>query len=242
MFTRVRKIETVVDVCFTQLREAILSGSVEVGARLPPERKLAQTLGVNRVTLRSALARLQVSGLVRVRQGSGYLVEDYRSSGGPELIGPLVAMAEGPGALAELAEELLLVRRQMARIVLERLSAGVDDAAISIIERRVDEFQKAVEEDASTGELALRDLAVFRALVNATGSTVFALFMNPVTRLLGEFEQLQEAIYSDGEQSLMAYRHLILWLRLDQRKPVDLIMQLMAARDAMTVDRIRGGS
>ena len=40
-------------------------------AKLPPERKLAEDLGVNRASLREAIKALEQMGLVKTRQGDG---------------------------------------------------------------------------------------------------------------------------------------------------------------------------
>ena len=54
-----------------QLRGLIRAGEFAVGTRLPPERDLAQQLGVSRPSVREALIALEVEGLVCVRMGSG---------------------------------------------------------------------------------------------------------------------------------------------------------------------------
>ncbi|GAB5602401.1 GntR family transcriptional regulator [Thermus sp. FJN-A] len=55
-----------------ELKAALLRGTY--GKALPPERALAQALGVSRVTLRRALALLEEEGLLVRRQGSGTYV------------------------------------------------------------------------------------------------------------------------------------------------------------------------
>ncbi len=50
---------------------AIESGELAAGARLPPERPLAEALGVSRTTAVLAYRRLREKGLVESRQGSG---------------------------------------------------------------------------------------------------------------------------------------------------------------------------
>jgi GntR family transcriptional repressor for pyruvate dehydrogenase complex len=53
-----------------QIRQAIVTGKLEQGARLPPERELAEQFGVSRVTVRDALRALEAMGLLEVRVGA----------------------------------------------------------------------------------------------------------------------------------------------------------------------------
>jgi GntR family transcriptional regulator/MocR family aminotransferase len=53
------------------LRQGILSGSLAPETRLPAIRQLAQTLGINRITVENAYAELEADGLIFTRMGSG---------------------------------------------------------------------------------------------------------------------------------------------------------------------------
>src|SRR5579859_6411104 len=64
------------------LREAILSGELAEGTRLPTERALAQELGVNRTTVMNAYNELASEGLIEGHVGRGTLVK--RSYFSPE--------------------------------------------------------------------------------------------------------------------------------------------------------------
>lgn len=60
------------------IEAAIVSGELQPGDRLPPERELARWFGVNRLTLRQALANLEHSGLIRRavgRRGGTFVAE-----------------------------------------------------------------------------------------------------------------------------------------------------------------------
>jgi 2-aminoadipate transaminase len=68
-----------------QLRAKILSGVLPPGTKLPPERNLAGTLGVNRTTIVTAYRELAAEGLVEGRVGHGTVV-----------LAPTTAPAPGP--------------------------------------------------------------------------------------------------------------------------------------------------
>lgn len=69
------QIASVVDQVHAALREQILSGELERGARLPQE-TLAAELGVSRTPLREALRRLAGEGLVTLQPNHGATVAD----------------------------------------------------------------------------------------------------------------------------------------------------------------------
>ncbi|MFQ6015682.1 MAG: GntR family transcriptional regulator, partial [Anaerolineae bacterium] len=57
-----------------QIRDLILSGDLPAGGRLPPERELAASLGVNRTTVSNAYHELAADGLVEGQVGRGTIV------------------------------------------------------------------------------------------------------------------------------------------------------------------------
>ena len=98
-----------------QLAAAIASGQLAPGTRLPPERHLAESLGVSRMTVRQALGELERDGLLRRvvgRAGGTFVLERGRR---PRM----------PTAAAGLSAEL---RRQGGASGVEPISAEVEPA------------------------------------------------------------------------------------------------------------------
>src|SRR5579859_6825193 len=65
---------SLVDSAEQALHNWLAAGRYRLGDRLPPEHEVAAMLGVSRGTLRSALQRLEESGEIVRRQGSGTFV------------------------------------------------------------------------------------------------------------------------------------------------------------------------
>lgn len=65
---------TLFDDVIKQIQYLILEGKLKPGDKLPPERELAQELGVSRNTLREALKALTLVGVLEVRQGGGTFI------------------------------------------------------------------------------------------------------------------------------------------------------------------------
>ncbi len=57
-----------------KLRNELNSGRYQIGDRLPPERNIAEQLGVSRTVVREAMIMLELENLIDVRKGSGVYV------------------------------------------------------------------------------------------------------------------------------------------------------------------------
>ncbi len=85
-----------------KLYEELSDSRFSVGDRLPPERDIAESLGVSRAVVREALIMLELMGLVEVRKGSGiYLIKqptenlpekEFESSVDKDDVGPFEMM------------------------------------------------------------------------------------------------------------------------------------------------------
>ena len=105
-----------------QLRQLFDSGEFAVGDRLPPERELAERMGISRPTIREALIALEVEGRVRIRVGSGiYVTEPSRLPTNP-------TTDEGPFELLRAREFVEgAVAEEAARLATPDDIAALDD-------------------------------------------------------------------------------------------------------------------
>jgi DNA-binding GntR family transcriptional regulator len=99
--------QSLVDVAEDALRTWLAAGRHRSGERLPPEQELSARLGISRGTLRTALRRLEESGEILRRQGSGTFVGQSTSWTLDEGLEKLVSyseLARRRGVRLEIAE------------------------------------------------------------------------------------------------------------------------------------------
>ena len=65
-----------------EIRTAIYSGALTAGAHFPTESALCKAHGVSRFTVREALRRLEIEGLISRRRGSGTTIKAASARGG----------------------------------------------------------------------------------------------------------------------------------------------------------------
>jgi DNA-binding FadR family transcriptional regulator len=113
------------------------------GDRLPPERELAQAMGVSRSSLREALRALSVLGVTEMRHGDG----TYLSALDPEaLMRPFgLVLALNDGQLQELFEARRVIEPGLAALAAER----IDEPTLEALRACMHDSAEAVpDEDA----------------------------------------------------------------------------------------------
>jgi GntR family transcriptional repressor for pyruvate dehydrogenase complex len=194
---------SVVDAVATRLQNEILAGRIAAGARLPSERELSLALGVNRLTLRAALARLEAQGLVTTRHGSGTVVASWRERAGLDALPTLISsLVPWEPTWRELLDSMLELRRILASEAVGLAAARRTDEDLGRMRALADE---------QTGRLAdpigfaRGDVAFQRAVVHAARNVGLELLLNTFARLPEEFPELTEALYDRRAESLAFY-------------------------------------
>ncbi|MEI8407836.1 MULTISPECIES: FadR/GntR family transcriptional regulator [unclassified Kribbella] len=168
---RSRLYEQVADQISTWIKE----NGLLPGDRLPPERELAQRLGVSRATLSQALVALEVIGVVVVRHGDGTVLTE-RARTGPVIeairahADRLPEIIEARDALESKLAALAAVRRTDADLASIR-------AALEEMERDIEAGGRGVEADehfhgaittAARSELLTQMMAAIDDLIRET--------------------------------------------------------------------------
>lgn len=198
-----RNTETAVEHVVSQVKEALIAGNLEPGARLPTEHELSAQLQVSRGSVREAMKVLQSLGIVRVVRGSGTFVSE---SPAESLFEPLVFrfILSEPGKqhLVELRETIELGIGQL-------ILRNADEQAIESLEEANRALADAVDCDAPPDTIADCDLRFHGALSAATGNP---LVENVYAVVLDFFKPLIRETYNrsgNGRNAVALHAQLI---------------------------------
>jgi len=219
-----------VDLATHQIRGEILAGILQPGERLPPERELAESLGIARLTLRAALARLEAEGLVRARQGSGITVLDYRTEGGVELLPHLLARGDW-----SLLGPVLQLRRAVA---VEAVAAAVERASDADLDR----LQALAEELSSETDLpalAEGNLAFSRGVIRLTDNLPLELLFNAVAKVYRSRPELVDLLLAEPDAVRASFPAIVALIRTrDAERARALVRATLRAIDDATLARL----
>jgi GntR family transcriptional regulator, transcriptional repressor for pyruvate dehydrogenase complex len=156
------------------LLDAVFSGQITPGTRMPSERQLAESFGVGRFVVREALKSLGLLGLLEVRQGDGTYVRSPDSSLLPRVVewGLLV----GEQRTSDLVETRKHIEPITARLAAERRS----DDDITVIRGHLHGMRDA----GNTDEFVDADVAFHLSIAEATSNTVLSNMINSISSLL----------------------------------------------------------
>ena len=166
----------------SQIRAQIEQGALREGDRLPPERTLAEKLGVSRNTVREALRSLEYAGLLIQRPGvSGGA---YIANGGIDVIRTAFdgLMSLGTISAPDLIEARIVIGREVARLACERY----DESDLAALVANVEKTRLAAE----AGDLRLRvrhSLAFHGLMAVAAKNPVLTIMTTVLTDVTTHF-------------------------------------------------------
>lgn len=191
MRTSERAHATNVDHIQRTLVRRILRGEYPADANLPPVRTLADEFGVTPPTIQRVVAGLEAQGLVEARQGSGVRVRDPRRHGSLSLLPAWFdSLTDRPDEAARVFAESMELRRLVAMHLARRIRPGnlTPDLVAALA---------AVQAATDTSSLMEADLALTRAVLDASGHFGATALFNTVECVFREVPAIAEATYGD---------------------------------------------
>ena len=122
------------DLFITHIEAMILSGELPVGQQLPPERQLAQSMGVSRAVVNSGVAELERRGFLEVRPRVGIFVTDYRRAGTLDTLKSIMTYNRGRLRNEEI-RSILEVRDALDKLAAAGIIACASEEDIAVLFR-----------------------------------------------------------------------------------------------------------
>jgi GntR family transcriptional repressor for pyruvate dehydrogenase complex len=228
----------VVDAVADRLRGEILAGRLPAGSRLPSERELSLALGVNRLTLRAALARLEALGLVATRHGASTLVTSWRERAGLDSLGALIGtLPPSDPTWFELAVSILELRRILATEAVALAAERHTADELAAIERAAEEQKTRVHDPLA---FARGEFALERLIIRATGNVALELVLNMFARFPDDHPHVIAALYDHAENGALFYGLILDLLRArDPERARDTLRRAFEIHDADWMRRHR---
>jgi GntR family transcriptional regulator, transcriptional repressor for pyruvate dehydrogenase complex len=161
-----------------RLSEAIRSGELPPGARLPAERELGAQFGVGRTSIREALRMLQATGMVTVRPGDGVFVAVCS----PPNEQPF---ARWESLYHYRVEELFEARLAIEPLAAARAASRATEDDLRALSATLVEFERGVEED-DLAAMVLADGNFHEAVTRASRNRMFQAMLGVANHLLIE--------------------------------------------------------
>ncbi|MFE6996944.1 FadR/GntR family transcriptional regulator [Microbacterium sp. NPDC057659] len=156
----------VTDEAIEKIKAMIVSGELGPGDRLPPEKELAERLGLSRNSMREAVKALEVIRVLDVRRGDGTYVTSLEPHLLLEAITFVVDLHDDDSLL-----ELFAVRR-MLESQATGLAAG--NATADEATKLQDEVASVDPETVTLDDLVAHDIRFHREIVRLTGNDYLA--------------------------------------------------------------------
>jgi len=186
--------------------ELILQKQLRPGDRLPPERQLAEELGVSRTALREAVKMLQEKGLLDSKQGSGTFVRSLSAD----------ALAESLTLYVQSDESRYLELMELRSILDVELAGRLAETAIehhiATLDKHVERMWHLLDKP---DEFAAEDVAFHLDFYRAMDNSVLMSIVQPIMVLLEAAMRVTFDAPGSTESSLR--RHVALMDRIRAR-------------------------
>ena len=166
-----------------QIQEWIIADSLKPGDRLPPERELAERIGVSRTVVREAIGALSIQGLVKVKPGCGTYVQELDVQDAAASIKLYLKLRQTPQSYRDIYEVRSMLEVEAAGLAAQR-ATDEDRAAL---ESALDDM--AAHQD-DPGRYVASDLAFHASLAAATHNELLSVLFGPLASRMQEIVQI----------------------------------------------------
>jgi len=198
------------DEVYKQIVALISSGKLKPRDKIPSERELAADMGISRQSIREALNRAEVMGLIEVRQGEGSFI---LSSINRSLKPPLTLIIEKE---AERIFDFLEIRKLIEGWCAEKAAGQATGEELQNMEEILDEMKKVASKDKQWEEL---DLELHLSFAKATHNVIAVHMMEALKSNFGPFFRFTKSMPSSEKIDVLWQHHYEIFKAITHRDP-----------------------
>jgi len=162
----------VTDEAISKIKDMIVRGELSPGSRLPPEKELAERLGLSRSSMREAVKALEVIRVLDVRRGDGTYVTSLEPKLLLEAISFVVDLHDDDSLL-----EIFAVRRVLESHATGLAAQHADDAEVEELEAEI----TGVSLETDIDSLVEHDVRFHAAIARLAGNDYLASLLESLT-------------------------------------------------------------
>jgi GntR family transcriptional repressor for pyruvate dehydrogenase complex len=211
------------DQVFEQISRFIKSGRFVAGTRLPAERELTSLFNTSRQTVREAIYRAELVGLIETRHGSGsFVVASEPKVTADRSFHDLIRVE------ADRIGEFFEIRRALEGWCASQAARVGTNADFAVVKARLDRMRDLEVTDPKWEE---NDIEFHKALAAATGNALAVRIMEILRESFSAFYRLKQYIPNREEQKVIWQHHAEIYDALIARAPEQARAALIAHMD-----------
>jgi len=193
------------------IKRKIICNEIKLGDNLPPERELAETLGVSRTSVREALRTLEVMGIITSTQGAGNVISgNFEKSLGESLAMMFLMQKIDYRQISELRCGL---EKTMIVLAIDK----INKEQIDLLETLIEAMEKTTDE---LDNVAL-DEKLHYTIAKAASNPLIVTILQALADVMHLFiKDLRKKIIAvdKGENRLqLAHKHMVMCLKVGDK-------------------------
>lgn len=169
---------TITEMFEQQIQGMILSGQLEIGEKLPPERELAERMRVSKSIVHLGIKNLERQGFLTIRPRHGVYVANYSETGNVETLLALLRYHGGKLDTASVAS-LLQVREALEGMAMRLMAQSHTDDEIIMLRMHIRDARETARRNPEDLDALAEQIYQFHIYICVhSGNNMIPLIMN----------------------------------------------------------------
>ena len=170
VFHKIRSL-SMTELFVREIKRMILMGELKIGDRLPPERELAQKMGLKLTVVNSGIAQLQQMGFLKAAPRQAVYVEDYLTNGNIRTMMEMIDFTDHV-IDEDLLELMIHIRATLEQFIFRKACESCSEEHVKELEALVEQ-SRAAEDENDIPELCYR---FYHQTAKYCGNPFFPMF------------------------------------------------------------------